>query len=172
MARFPRLRGDCCFMLHVYFWHRYCPVSRKRVQVLLFWRSHLWRCDASTNWLSEWVFECTAFDELVAPIRGMRSFARDTIAAGGACGGPTVHAVACRAKFSRYNVVQYRLEVVEEDCVGCTLEDECEPPIRIDAATSCNLCCADCHIREQEGNRECHAKQHDAKAGIDPNQCP
>lgn len=47
--------------------------------------------------------------------------------------------VANGAKLARHDIVEYRLEVVEEDGIGRALEDECEPPVRVDAAAGGKL---------------------------------
>lgn len=125
-------------------------------------------------WPTERVFERCALDEIFASVDGMRSRSLVTaaISVGRARDGAAGDAVGGRAEFARYNIVEDRFEVVQEDGVGCALEHERKPPVWIDSAVGCKFSCADYDIRDEEDDRECHAKQHDAEARVDTHQSP
>jgi hypothetical protein len=53
---------------------------------------------------------------------------------------------ASGAELARHDIVEYRLEVVEEDGIGRALEDEREPPVRVDAAAGSKLSGTDDYI--------------------------
>lgn len=63
-----------------------------------------------------------------------------------------MHGAICRAELAVHNVIKYGFEVVEEDGVGGTFEDECEAPIWIDAAARRHASSRHGGVGEEEGD--------------------
>lgn len=60
--------------------------------------------------------------------------------------------VAGRTELAGDNVVEDGFEVIEEDSIGGTLENQCEAPVGVDATACGDFCGADGDISQQEGD--------------------
>jgi hypothetical protein len=66
--------------------------------------------------------------------------------------GSTVHGAVRGTELAVDDVVEYGLEVVEEDCVGGAFEHEGEPPVGVDATASCDSRSGYRSVGQKEGD--------------------
>lgn len=76
------------------------------------------------------------------------------------------------AESVRQDVVEHRLEVVQENGISRALEDEGEAPEGVDAGRGGGACGADAYVGEEERDGEEHAGEQDAEAPVDAHEGP
>jgi hypothetical protein len=74
------------------------------------------------------------------------------------------------AKLARNDVVEDFFEVVHENGVGCTLEDEGEAPVGIYPGGGGDAGGVDDDVCEEKDNGQKHASQQDAESRINPHE--
>jgi hypothetical protein len=83
----------------------------------------------------------------------VRTFA-DIVTAGHTDVRSTVYCAVCRAELALDDVVEYRLEVVEEDGIGGAFEHESETPVWVDATAGRYTGGGNSSISEEESDGE------------------